>query len=204
LEISLLEERTNPLLHRKEYRFAVAHGTEATPSRDNVRTELAKTIHVPKDRLVIERMNARFGTARTEGVAAAYDSAEALKAVVRDHIQVRNGFKAKEVKGPTAPSETAPPPAPTADKAPPEKALPEAPKEKAAEKVTEKPSEKPPEKGPEKNAGKTPEKHPEKGSEKRSEKGAEKSPEKHPAKGGEKPARKAGDKPHETPAPKGA
>ena len=198
MEISLLEERTNPLLHRKEYRFAVAHGTEPTPSRDNVRTELAKTIHVPKDRLVIERMNARFGTARTEGVAAAYDSAEALKAVVRDHIQVRNGFKAKEVKGPTAPSETAPPPAPTADKAPPE-----TPKEKAAEKATEKPSEKPPEKGPEKHAEKAAERHPEKGSEKHAEKGPEKSPERHPAKSGEKPARKAGDKPQETPAPKG-
>lgn len=99
MELKILEERANPLLKRTEYRFEVAHATSATPSRDAVRTELAKAVHAPKDRVIIERMNARFGAARSVGFAAAYQSADAAKAIVREHILVRNGLKEKAAKG---------------------------------------------------------------------------------------------------------
>ncbi|MCI4368902.1 MAG: 30S ribosomal protein S24e [Thermoplasmata archaeon] len=115
MELKILEERPNPLLQRVEYKFEVAHATKATPTREEVRVELAKALKLSKDRVVIERMSAKFGTARSEGEAASYTNTEALKAIVRDHIQIRNGFKEKAVKGPAAPSEpekpTAAPPA---------------------------------------------------------------------------------------------
>lgn len=101
MEIRILEERTNPLLKRHELRFEVSHATAATPARDAVRTELAKTVHAPKDRVVIERMSPRFGTAVTRGEANVYDSADAAKSITRDHILVRNGLKEKEAKAPT-------------------------------------------------------------------------------------------------------
>jgi len=100
MEIKILEERTNPLLKRHELRFEVAHATAATPARDAVRTELAKTVHAPKDRVVIERMLPRFGTAVTRGEANVYDSVDAAKSISREHILVRNGLKEKEAKGP--------------------------------------------------------------------------------------------------------
>jgi len=112
MEIRIVEERTNPLLQRTEYSFEVSHPTAATPTRDAVRTELAKLAKVPKDRLIIERMEAKFGTATTVGLAAGYQNAETLKKVVREHILVRNGLKEKAPKGPAAPAEAAP--APTA------------------------------------------------------------------------------------------
>jgi len=98
MEIRILEERTNPLLKRHEFRFEVSHATAATPGRDTVRTELAKAVHAPKDRVVIERMSPRFGTAVTRGEANVYDSAEAAKSITRGHILVRNGLKEKEAK----------------------------------------------------------------------------------------------------------
>jgi small subunit ribosomal protein S24e len=100
MEIKIIEERTNPLLKRHEFRFEVAHATAATPNRDSVRTELAKAVNAPKDRVIIERMIPRFGTAVTRGEANVYDSADAAKAISRDHILVRNGLKEKEAKGP--------------------------------------------------------------------------------------------------------
>jgi ribosomal protein S24E len=114
LEIKIVEERKNPLLHRTEYRFEVAHPTAASPTRANVRQELAKIVMVPKDRLVIERMNAQFGVARSDGFAVAYETKEALDVTVREHILVRNGLKEKAAAQP--PAEPAPPepPAPPA------------------------------------------------------------------------------------------
>ena len=116
MELKIVEERPNPLMKRTEYRFEVAHATEATPTRDAVRTEFAKTVKVPKDRVVIERMQAKFGTAKTVGEAAAYQTKEAVEKTVREHILVRNGIKEKAVKAaPGAAAETpAPPPTPAA------------------------------------------------------------------------------------------
>lgn len=115
MEVKIVEERANPLLKRHEYRFEVAHATAATPSRDAVRGELSKLIRAPKDRVIVERMNARFGTAVTRGDALVYDTAEAAKAITREHILVRNGLKEKAAKGAApAPSAPAPSPAPAA------------------------------------------------------------------------------------------
>jgi small subunit ribosomal protein S24e len=120
MEIKILEERSNPLLQRNELRFEVSHATAATPTRDTVRTELAKAVHAAKDRVIIERMRPRFGTAVTRGEANVYETADAAKAITREHILVRNGLKEKAVKGatPAAPTEPAPPAAPPKAEAP--------------------------------------------------------------------------------------
>lgn len=102
MDVRILEERANPLLHRKEYTFEVDHAGAATPPRVEVRKELAKLVKVPADRLVIERMNARFGAAKTRGEAMAYASKEAVDITVREHILIRNGLREKAA--PTAPS----------------------------------------------------------------------------------------------------
>lgn len=111
MEIRILEDRANPLMKRHEYRFEVSHALGPTPHREEVRGELAKMIRASKDRVIIERMNARFGTAVTRGDANVYETSEAVKLITRDHILVRHGLKEKPTKGPTAPpsTETAPP-----------------------------------------------------------------------------------------------
>jgi small subunit ribosomal protein S24e len=118
VEIRILEDRANPLLKRHEYRFEVAHATAATPTRDAVRGELSKLVKAPKERVVIERMRARYGTAVSRGDAAVYESVDAAKAITRTHILVRNGLKEKETKAP-APAESAPAPAAAGAKAEP-------------------------------------------------------------------------------------
>jgi ribosomal protein S24E len=136
LDVKILEERPNPLMHRKEYTFEVDHAGAATPPRADVRKELAKLVKVPADRLVIERMNARFGTAKTRGEAMAYATKEAVDVTVREHILIRNGLREKAVPAAPAPEGSAPAPeAPKEEpKAAPPKAEPvkeEAPKEHA-------------------------------------------------------------------------
>jgi small subunit ribosomal protein S24e len=129
MEIRIVEERTNPLLKRHELRFEVAHATESTPTRDHVRTELAKSVHASKDRVIIERMNPRFGTAVTRGEANVYDTAAAALSISREHILVRNGLKEKAAKAgaPAAATPEAPKPPSAPEAAPAEPAPPAAP-----------------------------------------------------------------------------
>ncbi|HTS33586.1 MAG TPA: 30S ribosomal protein S24e [Thermoplasmata archaeon] len=116
MEIKVLEEKANPLLKRREFSFEISHATAATPKREEVRAEFAKVAQAPKDRVIIERMHARFGTATTRGEAMVYETAGAAKAIVREHILVRNGLKEKTVKASPAPA--AAPEAPAAPAAP--------------------------------------------------------------------------------------
>jgi small subunit ribosomal protein S24e len=125
MEIKILEERPNPLMKRNEYRFEVTHPTAATPTRDQVRGELSKIVKASKERVIIERMHARYGTAITRGDALVYENAEAAKATTREHILVRNGLKERVAKGAAAPAAEVPapaaPPAPAAEAPPAEK-----------------------------------------------------------------------------------
>jgi small subunit ribosomal protein S24e len=120
MEIKILEDRPNPLMKRHEYRFEIAHATAATPTRDEVRGELSKLVKAPKDRVIVERMRARYGTAVTRGDALVYENADAAKLTTREHILVRNGLKERAAKGPAAeaaaPPPAAAPPAPPAEK----------------------------------------------------------------------------------------
>jgi small subunit ribosomal protein S24e len=118
VEIKVLEERQNPLLKRREFLFEISHATAATPKRDEVRSEFAKVARAPKDRVIIERMHARFGTATTRGEAMVYETPDAVKAVVREHILVRNGLKEKAAAAPAAApaAPAAEAPAPAAEK----------------------------------------------------------------------------------------
>jgi small subunit ribosomal protein S24e len=135
VEIRIIEDRPNPLLKRHEYRFEVAHATAATPSRDSVRGELSKLVKAPKDRVIIERMAARFGTATTRGDAMVYETADAAKSITREHILVRNGLKEKAAKGPAAateaPATESPKPPSSAEPARPETPKGESPKEES-------------------------------------------------------------------------
>jgi ribosomal protein S24E len=123
MDLRILEQRPNPLLHRVEYQFSVTHPEAATPTRDEIRTELAKAAKVPKDRVIIGRVRAKFGTAESIGEGSAYETKEAIEVVVPDHIQIRHGLKEKKVKGAAAPAAAEPAPAAPAPK---EAAAPEA------------------------------------------------------------------------------
>ncbi|MFZ0699007.1 MAG: 30S ribosomal protein S24e [Thermoplasmata archaeon] len=111
MEIKIIEQRSNPLLQRTEYRFEIDHATAATPTRDAVRNELAKALKAPKERVVIERLHAKFGIARSIGEAMVYDSTDAAKATARTHILVRNGLVEKAVKMPAGAAPAAAEPA---------------------------------------------------------------------------------------------
>ncbi|WP_135829720.1 30S ribosomal protein S24e [Halorussus halobius] len=93
MEVEILSEEQNPMLHRSEVRFQIVHD-DATPSRLSVRDSLAAKLDKDSSEVVVHEMNTKFGMRKTVGYAKVYDSAEAARDVEQDHMLDRNKITA--------------------------------------------------------------------------------------------------------------
>jgi len=101
MDIDIIEEQDNPMLHRTDVRFEVSH-EEATPSRLSVRDSLAAMLNKEAEEVVLHELDTKFGMRKTVGYAKVYESPEYAKDVEQDHMLERN----KIADGDTAEAET--------------------------------------------------------------------------------------------------
>ena len=102
MDIQVIEEKSNPMLNRREVVFKVIHD-EATPSRKSVAERLAATMNSKPGLVFVDSLRTEFGKRETVGYAKIYETAERARQVERPHIVERNTFakaeeKAKEAK----------------------------------------------------------------------------------------------------------
>ena len=95
MDIDIIEEAENPMLHRTDVRFRVTH-EDATPSRLSVRDSLAATLNKDAEEVVIRKLDTKFGMRETIGTAKVYESPEDAQAVEQDHALERNKIIAEE------------------------------------------------------------------------------------------------------------
>jgi small subunit ribosomal protein S24e len=89
MEINILSEDPNPMLHRTDVRFKLTHD-EATPSRLSVRDSLAAMLNKESDEVVIHELDTKFGMRTTIGYAKVYDEASFAKDVEQEYMLERN------------------------------------------------------------------------------------------------------------------
>jgi small subunit ribosomal protein S24e len=89
MEIEILEEAENPMLHRTDVRFEVVHN-EATPERLSVRDSLAARLNKDAEEVVIRKLDTKFGMRKTVGYAKVYETAEDAQNVEQEHMLERN------------------------------------------------------------------------------------------------------------------
>jgi len=89
MDIEILDEDSNPMLHRTDVRFALTHD-EATPSRLSVRDSLAARLNKNAGEVVIRELDTKFGMAKTMGYAKVYDSAADANDVEQSYMLDRN------------------------------------------------------------------------------------------------------------------
>lgn len=96
MEIEILEETENPMLHRHDVTFRVIHD-EATPERLSVRDSLAAKLSKDAEEVVIRELNTKFGMRTTIGEAKVYDDESFAREIERAHILERNKIAAADV-----------------------------------------------------------------------------------------------------------
>lgn len=89
MEIRIISEAENPLLHRTDVQFEVTH-EDATPSRLSVRDSLAATLNKDADEVVVHKLDTKFGMRRTIGEAKVYENPGVARDVEQTHMLERN------------------------------------------------------------------------------------------------------------------
>ena len=93
MDIEILEEEHNPMLHRTDVTFQIVH-EDATPSRLSVRDSLAAKLDKDAEEVVVREMDTKFGMRKTVGYAKVYESPEDAKEVEQEHMLERNKITA--------------------------------------------------------------------------------------------------------------
>ena len=98
MDIEILDEEENSLLHRTDVTFEVVHD-DATPSRLSVRDSLAATLNRDANQVVVHELDTKFGMRKTVGYAKVYDTAEDAAEIEEEHMLERNkiGQESEEV-----------------------------------------------------------------------------------------------------------
>ncbi|WP_251341661.1 30S ribosomal protein S24e [Haloplanus halophilus] len=93
MDIDIIEEDENPMLHRTDVRFRITH-EDATPSRLSVRDSLAAKLNKDSDEVVVHELDTKFGMRKTIGYAKVYESPDHARDVEQDHMLDRNKISA--------------------------------------------------------------------------------------------------------------
>lgn len=104
MKITILSQKQNPLLKRKEIAFEVDHNKEGkTSSRNELRKNLAKMLDTKPELVFISKIETTTGAMTAKAKANAYESIAQAELIERKHIIARN-------VPPEAPSEETPRP----------------------------------------------------------------------------------------------
>lgn len=89
INLTILEEKQNPLLHRKEVLFEVTHEKAPSPKKVDVKTKLAGMFTAEPDRVQIMNMKTKTNTWKTVGTAHVYSSHENAKKIIPKYLLQR-------------------------------------------------------------------------------------------------------------------
>ncbi len=89
MEVEIIEDTENPMLHRRDVTFKIVH-EEATPERLSVRDSLAATLGKDANEVVIRDLSTKFGMRTTIGEAKVYDDEDIAKDIEREYVLERN------------------------------------------------------------------------------------------------------------------
>lgn len=104
MNVEVVSKTENKLMDRVEVTFKATHTGEPTPNRDAIRTSLAGTLNVQKERVIVAEMQSEYGLGNSNGAAKVYSSADSAKKHERNHLLVRNGLAQKKEKVKKAPA----------------------------------------------------------------------------------------------------
>jgi small subunit ribosomal protein S24e len=94
MDIDIVDEDENPMLHRTDVTFQIVHDQE-TPSRLSVRDSLAAALNKDASEVVVRSLDTKYGMRKTVGQAKVYESADFARDVEQDHMLERNKIEAE-------------------------------------------------------------------------------------------------------------
>ncbi|HYB59307.1 MAG TPA: hypothetical protein VEB88_03565 [Candidatus Acidoferrales bacterium] len=95
MQISVIEEKENLLLNRRELQIKIKHPA-GTPARIEVKDRVAAELKVEPQQVIVRSMKTAFGKKETIAAVKIYQSAESAHQIEADYIIKRNAPAAEE------------------------------------------------------------------------------------------------------------
>lgn len=76
MEITITEDKYNPLITRKEIKALITHLGEITPTREAVRSKIAAQLNLDLEQVVIQNISGHFGEPKSQLIVHCYDNPE--------------------------------------------------------------------------------------------------------------------------------
>ncbi|MHA2243448.1 MAG: 30S ribosomal protein S24e [Candidatus Hodarchaeales archaeon] len=96
METTIIEEKYNLLIGRKEVDVLLTHLGEITPTREAVRSKIAALVNMDLDHVVIQSIHGHFGEPRSRVTVHCYDNAEDVKVFEPKYRLKRNKIISEE------------------------------------------------------------------------------------------------------------
>ena len=97
MNIQITKEDKKPLLKKRVLTGKTVYEGK-TPTRMEIRDELAKKINAKKELVIVKRAKTYYGSQSAHLEAEVYDDENALKAIEHEYMLVRHGAAKKEEK----------------------------------------------------------------------------------------------------------
>jgi len=98
MDIDIVSDEENPMLHRRDVRFEVVHD-DASPSRLSVRDSLAAKLNKDAEEVVVHSVDTKYGMRKSMGYAKVYDNPEDAADVEQEYMLERNKIGDEEGDG---------------------------------------------------------------------------------------------------------
>jgi len=93
LEVSIVSDRYNRLVGRRELRVVLSHGGKGTPSRKDVVEALKNLLNLPENQIIlVKKLLTEYGMGRSTAVIHVYDSLERAKMFEPAYLLKRHGI----------------------------------------------------------------------------------------------------------------
>jgi len=96
MEIKFLNEKDNPLMHRKEIEFVVEHIKEKTPTRKEIKEMLKALKDYDPNLIVIKKIENIYGIGKDKVLAFIYENEEFMKKLEDNYLFKREEEESTE------------------------------------------------------------------------------------------------------------
>ena len=103
MKVNIISKKENPLLARQEIEFEVKD-SKVTPSRKEIRQQIAAHINTDEKHLVVDVLVQSYGSTEIKGVARVYKDEKDIKRTETKKVIIRNFGKEAVAKKKPAPA----------------------------------------------------------------------------------------------------
>ena len=99
MEITITDDKYNPLIKRKEITGVIDHINEVTPDRESARSKIAALLNTDVEHVVLQSIIGHFGSTTSKFLIHLYDDEETKMKYEAVHILKRNKLIEEKKEG---------------------------------------------------------------------------------------------------------